>query len=402
MPSTRLRTTATGQEYYEIRVSCGRGQPYLTRRWYVPDGWSRRSIERELAKQAAEFERKCRAGEVETRAQKAERERLQAEEQAKLKTLRAYSDGVFMPAKEAVLSETSRSGYRMFLDRHILPTLGDTLLVDVTPAMLTKLLLDFQKAGHAHASVIKLYNILNGVFQMAELDDSVTVNPMRKVRRPAARKDEQQQPEADKALTAERLRYVLDCVDREPLQWRAYMYLLADTGMRRGEACGLQWEDIDFKTGTVEIRRNLQYTAAAGVYTALPKNGRTRRVDVGEDVLGLLRALRQQQSERCISRWVFTQEGTAEPMHPTSPTRYFSTFGKRYGIPGFHPHLLRHTSASVAITNGADVVSVSERLGHSDTAITLRLYSHASDASIRRAGQIVRDAVNGARREANG
>ena len=60
----------------------------------------------------------------------------------------------------------------------------------------------------------------------------------------------------------------------------------------------------------------------------------------------------------------------------------------------FHPHKLRHSSASIAITSGADVVSVSERLGgHSDTAVTLRMYAHANQESIRRAGQIVRDAI---------
>ena len=51
------------------------------------------------------------------------------------------------------------------------------------------------------------------------------------------------------------------------------------------------------------------------------------------------------------------------------------------------------TSASVAITNGADVVSVSQRLGHSDTAVTLRMYAHANAESIRRAGDIARKAV---------
>ena len=80
-------------------------------------------------------------------------------------------------------------------------------------------------------------------------------------------------------------------------------------------------------------------------------------------------------------------------MHPQSPTRYFKRFGERYSIPDFHPHKLRHSSASIALTNGADVVSVSERLGHSDTAVTLRMYAHANEESIRRAGQTVRDAI---------
>ena len=63
------------------------------------------------------------------------------------------------------------------------------------------------------------------------------------------------------------------------------------------------------------------------------------------------------------------------------------------GVPDLHPHKLRHTFASIAITNGADVASVSEKLGHSDKAITLRMYTHADQESIRRASQIFRDAL---------
>ena len=147
------------------------------------------------------------------------------------------------------------------------------------------------------------------------------------------------------------------------------------------------------KAGAISIRRNLQYTPSAGIYEDSPKNGKSRVVDVGPDVLELLKQLREDQAATAVSKWVFTQDGTPEPMHPQSPTRYFHKFGKRYEIADFHPHKLRHTSASLAITNGADIVSVSERLGHSDTAVTLRMYAHANEESIRRAGQIVRDAL---------
>lgn len=298
-----------------------------------------------------------------------------------------------MPTKEAAFSENTRSSYRMFLDKHILPILGSALLTEVTPAMITKLLIDFQKAGYAHATAIKLYNILNGVFEMAFLDDSIPMNPMLKVKRPAPRKGEQPREENDKALTAKELAQVLSCVEREPLKWRAYINLAADSGARRGELCGLWWSDIDWKSGTATIRRNLQYTATAGIYETSPKNGKSRIVDIGPETLSLLRQFRTEQAAICFSKYVFTQDGTAEPMHPQSPTRYFKKFGERYGIKDFHPHKLRHSSASIAITSGADIVSVSERLGHSDTAVTLRMYAHANEESIRRAGQIVRDAL---------
>jgi site-specific recombinase XerD len=80
-------------------------------------------------------------------------------------------------------------------------------------------------------------------------------------------------------------------------------------------------------------------------------------------------------------------------MHPQSPTRYLAKFGERYGIHDLYPHKLRHSFASVAITHGADVASVSEKLGHADKAVTLRMYTHADEQSIKRAGDIFRDAI---------
>lgn len=396
MASTKLMQTKDGKRFFQICVSRGYGKAPYKKRWYWPDGWSKRSAERELAKVAAEFERACAAGEVQNRAEVKEAAAAAVAEAAKLKTVRQYADSVFMPTKEATISENTRASYRMFLDRYVFPVIGDMLLVDVAPSIIRKLLLDYQKAGYSHASCVKLYNILNGVFYMAEMDDSLTISPMHKVKRPAPRKDEAPKDESAKALTAKELSIVLSCVAQEPLKWQAYIHLAADSGGRRGELCGLQWHDIDFKLGTITIRRNLQYTSNKGVYIAAPKNGKARTVDIGPETLNLLQRLRDEQASSCISQWVFTQDGTADPMFPQSPTRYFEKFGKRYGIEGFHPHKLRHTSASIAITNGADVVSVSERLGHTDTAVTLRMYAHANEESIRRAGQIVRDAVKAA------
>lgn len=62
--------------------------------------------------------------------------------------------------------------------------------------------------------------------------------------------------------------------------------MLIDTGCRQGEACGLQWQSVDFDTN-VAIERNLQYTSERGVYETLPKNGKTRVVDISSDVAAL-------------------------------------------------------------------------------------------------------------------
>ena len=392
MPSTRKLETKDGRVFYEISVSRGRGKSRLTRRWYPPEGWSRKAIERELAAVAAEFERQSDAGEVISRAEQKDREAQAAAEAAKILTFRQYGERAFMPSKTVTMSENSRSNYQGYLDKKIYPTLGDLKLPEITPAQITALLLDIQAEGKAHSTVIKVYTILHSFFKMAYLGDMIDRNPMDKVERPKPRKDEVKES-GPLAYTPSEVQKIVAGLEREPLKWRALVHLLIDTGIRRGECCALQWKNIDFATGAVSIRGNLCYTKAKGVYLDTPKNSHLRTVYVGERTLALLRQLRVEQAKKSISAYVFTQEASPEPMHPQSPTRYLKKFSVRYGVADLHPHKLRHTFASIAITNGADIASVSEALGHSDKAVTLRMYTHADQESISQAAQIVREAI---------
>lgn len=392
MPSIREKQTKDGRTFYEIQVSRGRSRSRLTSRWYPPEGWSKKAIDRELTKVAAEFERRCDNGEAISRAEQKEKDLLQKQEAAKIQTLRQYGERVFMPAKTVTISENSRSSFQGNLDRWIYPALGEMKMPDITAANISALLLDMQAQGKAHATCIKVYTVLKSLFKMAYLSDIIQKNPMDKVERPKQRKDEvrAQEPEA---YTVEEVQYILSCLDREPLKWQTMIRLLVDTGIRRGECCSLQWKDIDFKENTITIAGNLCYTPQKGVYLDTPKNGKTRIIDVDADVIALLLQLRQQQASHALSAFVFAQDNSPEPMHPQSPTRYLKKFAARYGIDDLHPHKLRHSFASICITNGADIASVSEKLGHSDKAVTLRMYTHADRESMKRASQIFRDAL---------
>ena len=392
MPSTRKKTTKDGREYYEIRVRISREAPELTQRWYIPDGWSQKAIDRELAKAAAEFERQCKAGEHISRSERKEREREAEAAAAAIVTIKQYGESVFMPAKTVTCSENTRASYQRLLDQHIYPALGALKLPEITAAEISALLLSCQKIPLAHASCVKIYAVLGQLFRMAYMTEVIDRNPMDRVQRPKPRKDEIK-GKGVQAYTADELRYIIQCLEREPLKWRAYIRLLIDTGVRRGEACGLQWQYVDFKANRITIAKNLCYTAEKGPYMDTPKSGRIRTIDVDPAVMKLLRELQREQAEKHISRYVFTQDGSVEPMHPTSPTHYMRQFSKRYGVEGMHPHKLRHSFASVAITNGADIASVSEKLGHADKSTTLRLYTHADEKSIKRAGDIFREAL---------
>lgn len=392
MASTRKKTNKAGQVFYEISVSRSRGKSRLTRRWYPPEGWSRKAIERELAAVAAEFERQSDAGEIVTRAERREQEAEAKREAAKILTLRQYGERVFMPAKTITMSENNRANYQSYLDKKIYPALGDIKLPEITPAQITALLLDIQAEGKAHSTVIKVYTILHSFFKMAYLGDVIPRDPMDKVERPKPRKDEVK-ADGPLAYAPAEVQKIITGLEREPLKWQTLVHLLIDTGIRRGECCALQWKNIDFDTGAVTIAGNLCYTSTKGVYLDSPKNGHTRTVYAGAQTLALLRQLRTEQAQKAISQYVFTKERSPEPMHPQSPTRYLQKFSERYGVPDLHPHKLRHTFASIAITNGADVASVSEALGHTDKAVTLRMYTHADQESISQAAQIVRKAI---------
>ena len=80
-------------------------------------------------------------------------------------------------------------------------------------------------------------------------------------------------------------------------------------------------------------------------------------------------------------------------MNPQAPTAYLERFGEKYNLPGIHPHALRHTMVTLSIANGADIVSVSEKLGHAEPSITLNVYSHANEEAQRRANEVLASAL---------
>ena len=268
MASARKKTTKDGKTYfYEIRVRPERGTEY-SRRWYPPEGWSKRAIDRELAKQAAEFERQVKAGEVLSRSEKKaleEQQRLEEErkhrEEELRPTLQKYVEESFMPDFEKRCSPNTVALYWYCFRQRIFPALGSYKLEEVTAPMVDKLLLSMLDEGLSQSTRVKVYTALRGVFKSAYRKDIIEKNPMDKVDRPQLGKDELK-PEIE-AYTAAELRLILDCLEQEPLKWQAFIRLLIDTGIRRGEACALKWENIDFDTCTAHIIENLQYTQQA-------------------------------------------------------------------------------------------------------------------------------------------
>lgn len=185
---------------------------------------------------------------------------------------------------------------------------------------------------------------------------------------------------------------LIDCLEDEPTVYKTLVTLIIHTGMRRGEALGLTWKDVDFDRGTLDINKERIYIRNTGTVEDTPKNDTSKRViAIPSQALAALKEYKAEQIQEFMklgNKWtenayIFTSwNGT--PLHPDTPTKWFTAFLKRHDLPPIHLHSLRHTNASMLIANGVDIKTVSKRLGHSNTQTTGVIYSHA----IRKADEI--------------
>ena len=160
-----------------------------------------------------------------------------------------------------------------------------------------------------------------------------------------------------------------------------FLMLLFSTGMRRGEALGLQWADVDFDARTLSIRRSI---TSQGVGT--PKSGKARRVPMttalADDLFDLFAARRRQALARGwaeVPVWVFCSEAATAP-DPRNVERVWQRVRRRAQVRGVRPlklHCARHTWATFALEAGKSVRWVADVLGHADPTLTLRVYAHA-------------------------
>lgn len=400
---------------YQIKVTRGRDKltgkqltPFTTT-YTPPEGWSKRAVERDLVRFMGEFEAACKRGEVLTKEQQkqleqdklneAERQRL---EEARKPTFKRYVESLLQEMRITNAPGTIEN-YNMVL-RRAGAVFNDSKLEDITPAMVRAYIMEYQANGKnektgepvAYRTVEKHYVVLHRIFQSAVENEILSVSPMQNMKRPKPRKDEV--PKEVQAYSEEETRYIIKCLDSEPLKWKALIMFMIDSGCRRGEVIGLKWDAIDFKTGKVNIINNAQYTAGKGTYITTPKNGKGRVIYLNPPALAVMREWKQKQAMYFLAQgyprngFCFTRDN-GEMMNPQAPTSYLIRFGKKYNIKNLHPHALRHTMATLSIANGADVVSISEKLGHAEPSITLNVYSHANEEAQHRANRVLENAL---------
>lgn len=348
-------------------------------------------------------------------------------------TLQEFAD---LWLNEYAKDHLTPSTYQMYHDllyRHVLPEIGNLKLSKVQPVALNRLykkLLEKPKEngrGNLSPSTVKrVHATLSSLYNTAVKWGVCLESPCERTEPPKQARTTNEIKYFNEEET-ERFLAILDrpmiCprsahdrtddtgkpyhvgeyVELQPIhpQHRLFFYMALLLGCRKGELLALQWQDIDFEKSTVSITKSTGYINKQ-IITKEPKNKTSVRViSIPSMILVMLQEYRKEQlaeafrlgtaweGKRSIQEYdqnyIFTQWNGLQ-MHPSTPYHVFQKIIHRYNAalpPGETPlpviplHGLRHTSATLLISQNVDVRTVSGRLGHAQTSTTMNIYAHS-------------------------
>ena len=273
------------------------------------------------------------------------------------------------------------------------PWLGETKLAALDAARLESFYAALLAGGGKNGRPLSAKSVRNvaGVLSIA-LADAVWLrvlphNPATDARLP--RRERREMTAWTESEAAAFLASVAD--DRAFPMWR----LVLATGMRRGELCGLRWSDVDLSGATLTVASTR--VMAGGVVTGAPKTASgSRVVSLDSDTVAVLQAWRRRQLEERLAAgeawqdhgFVFVDE-LGRPWHPEAVTKAWRRAVAAASVPPIRLHDARHTAATLLLRAAVPVKVVSQRLGHADVAITMRVYQRVT----RQDDQVAADAL---------
>lgn len=394
---------------YLIRVSCGRdytGKQIVYNTSFTPTKTTPKAIEKEVRSFADEYERKVKSGEI------LPGERITFNEMTeKWKTDWAIDH----------LTLSQYEQYISVLEMHILPRIGHMSISKVTPLLLQTFVQEWKKK-YAPQTIRRFVTSMNSVFKYAYRLNVIKENPVSRLELPPLKKDT-----GIHCFTLEQSKRFLEFLSEPfrvkhrghkrngeyevseyyethtvPYQFQVYFNLSIIGGFRRGELLALQWKDIDFINDTISVSKAVSDTKTSGMIIKTPKTkSGIRCLKMPPQSMDMLKAWRFQQYEMSLSdswegetgenfsqNYVFIQKN-GKIMDTKTPSQKFKKLIKRYNescineadkLPLIRLHDLRHTSATLLISEGCDISTVSHRLGHSKTSMTLDVYTHHLEA----------------------
>lgn len=259
--------------------------------------------------------------------------------------------------------------------RYLQPALGTVPLQRLTPLLIQKHVTGWSEKYSAK-TVRSITGTLSTACKRAVTDGLLKRNPCAFVELPKL------QSKPIEYLTEEQVRKLID------VSWGSEYHLpiliAVNTGMRRGEIYGLRWKDVDWERNTLTIEQTVSCPNGKPEIKPAPKTNSSRRtILVPQSVMVALKDQRKVQVEQRLACGRYYQDNDlviAEPDgKPVSPDRFTAGLprvGKAAGINNLHPHMLRHTHATLLLANGGTLKEVQSRLGHASAVITQQVYSH--------------------------
>ena len=248
----------------------------------------------------------------------------------------------------------------------------------------------------ASRTILHHYRVISTILQSAVYNEVIVNNPCKRIKAPKVELTEAHY------LDEKQAEVLLNTVMEKAVHpFDMIVILLLHTGMRRGECCGLNWDDVDFDNCTINIQRSLLYLPEKGVFENDTKTYSSRRViKVGQDIIDMLESFRKWQDSEAVrlkDKWIdsgkiFTA-WNGKPINPGTVTSWFHKFVQDNGLPQISIHGLRHTNASIMISSGVPITTTAKRLGHSTSATTSRVYAHAIASADAVAAQVIQSVL---------
>ena len=216
-------------------------------------------------------------------------------------------------------------------------------------------LFNAEEQNLADRTILHHHRLISAILQSAVYDMVIMSNPCSRTKAPRVARTEANYLEEDE------VNELLDAIyAKADHPFDVIIQLILYTGMRRGEALGLEWEDIDLAHNVITVRHTLQYLPEKGAFEEETKNTSSMRsIKVGQDLIDILNDFKEWQDHereeagefRTESRKIFTAKD-GRPINPGTVTSWFHNFIQSNNLPQISIHGLRHTNASIMISSG--------------------------------------------------
>ena len=269
---------------------------------------------------------------------------------------------------EKNLAVNTISGYSINVKKHIIPEIGDILICDLTPYIIQVYYWEMLNKGLSATSVLYIHRVLHKALVQACRLQILEKNVCDFVELPRKKHFE------IKVYNEIQIFKLLKATENS--FFYLPIFLTITLGLRRGEVLGLKWSDIDYEYKTLCICRTQTRQNGKNIYTPVKTKKSYRSILLSNSLCEYLKHIESLQGSKC--EFIILNRHNVN-MTACSLNKAFKRVLKKTGLPHIRFHDLRHTNATLMLKNKIQAKIVSERLGHSNIAITLDLYSHVAN-----------------------